>query len=765
MVRGPVTSVVLLLFALIAGFISSYLYYGNVPMQRAYEATAATSNVEEFRFLPTLNPADGEKARTAAADGTVNLLPYYQQHAQNLAAHYGFNTEAIRQKSVEADGMRYAMGTVPQRINRIVLVDGTANLTAGSVLVTAQPARLAGLHVGGHLTVDGIEYRIAGTYTQPSQSLLGTTGGAALGNAANTGVLMTEGDFEAVPAQEELAFAGVVPENGSLTAVLEDLRASVDVGSVTRSDQLSAMSSLRSNFSTSLTFMLIGTALFAAAIVLVVWQVMRNNLRRSVAVIGVMNAMGLPPLGIVASFMVYVAPIVLGVAGGAALGLLLAPSFSAGYLELFNVVVPPIPTEPAFTLGQLGLALLIPLAVCAVTAFRLVRAPVLHLLNGRVLFSPPPRRRKLSSLLGRLKLATRVRAVFALSSPARIAVVLGSAAVSVLVLAFSLSIVSMASRPGAQLAESMNFERLVQYAAPQEGAAGRTDVGYADRLYVADADSESAGPGTVDRSYDSMFVAPGFDAVRAAGPAGQQVFESLAGDGADGVVVSSKFAAEFGVSVGDVVRIQPQQLDAAAFRVVGINPVALDTRLYFKGQHLPEAVVGADAGNYNTAFVAKDAAAPSNAESTSTTKAALVAQAQDAIAASFGLVPILVGIAVVLAVGVLFLIAYLNVFDNRRAIALLDQLGYRPRESLSLVINVYGMFIVAGAMFGAILSPALLTFFGGLVSDASDYHLVLAVSWPALVVLVVLVAGFAQLAHLLVLPWVSRISPTAVSYT
>lgn len=299
--------------------------------------------------------------------------------------------------------------------------------------------------------------------------------------------------------------------------------------------------------------------------------------------------------------------------------------------------------------------------------------------------------------------------------------VLGSAAVSVL--AFSLSTVSMASRPGAQHAESMNFEPLVQYAVPQVGPANGTDVGYQDCLYVAAADSEAARPISVDRSYDSMFVAPGFDAIWAASHAGWQVFESLGGDGADGVVVPSKFAAKFGVSVGDVVRIQPQQLDAAVFR----------------GRNRP--------GGAGRASVLHRAAPGRRRRRCERRQLQHGVGGRGRRGASFDLVSILVGIAVVL-----YLLAWLNMFDNRRAIALLDQLGYRPRETSSLVVNVYAIFILAGAMLDAVLSPALLTFFGGLVSDASGYHLVLAIFRPALVVLVVLVAGFAELAYLLVLP-------------
>lgn len=773
LLRGIPAAAILVLFALIAGFVSSYLYYGNVPVEQSTAASTATADVEQFRFLPVLKLTDAELAELAQRAGIdpgagvpstlkelterhdVDLVPSYESRARDIADRHGFEQEMLRTKAVTAEGVRYELAVEPTIINRAIVVAGADRINDGEVLLSVQHARLTGLSVGDHLTILGTEYRIAGTYYQPSDTLLGTSGDGSLGNATNAGVLMTAADFAAVDATEELIFVGR-QEEGDIAALLSTLRDDPDVASTMASSDRAAMSSLPSNLSTSVTLMLIGTALFTAAILLVVWQVIRNNLRRSVAVIGVLKAMGLHPLAISASFAVYVLPVVLAVALGAGVGFLLAPGFQAGYLDTFNVVLPKTTVDVGFTLVQALLAVAVPFFVCVSTAIRLVRAPTLELLDGSAVASGSARIRRLSGVLGRLRLAPRVRAVFAVSNLPRLFIAIVSAGVAVLVLAFSLAISSMASRPVEQLRQALDFDHLVQYAAPRTDPGDVADVGYAVQVFVADA-----GAVNVSRSAEVMAVDPSFRAVHAAGSDGAQVFRTLHDDG---IVVSAKLASDADLRVGDPVVLRPQALAQRVFTVTAVNPVDMDTRLYIASGSLPDIVLNETSGSYNTWFARGDSPPVMDGETTVTSRDALIAQTKEAVAASLTLVPLLTLIAVVLSVGVLFLVAYLNVFDNRRSIALLGQLGYQPAESLRLVINVYGGFLVLGAGLGALASPTLLSIFGDLVGRASDYHLLLRVGLVELAVIVGLVAVFAQLAHLLVLPWVRRISPASIAY-
>lgn len=772
---SPATGLILLLFALIAGFISSFLYYGNVPMMRAYEESMTTANVEEFRFLPTLDLTESELAEIVTDAGIavepgqlptvqelvdnddVDLFPYYDSRADALAGEHAFSYEGVRGKVVDQDDVRYHVTTLPESIDRAIVVAGADTPSDGEILLTVQHARIAELAVGDSLTIGDVAYRIAGTYYQPSATLLGASGDSALGNASNAGVLMSAADFAAVDASEDLIFVGVT-DGGDVTAVLDGLRASDEVAFVTASEHLPAISALRNNFTTSLMLMLIGTALFAAAVILVVWQILRNNLRRSVAVVGILKSMGLHPLSIAASFTVYVAPVLIGVLGGSFLGFALAPWFGEGYLDIFNFFLPPLRLDPSLLGLQLLLAIAVPLAVCMVTALRIVGAHTLRLLDGGYASSSALRLGRLSSAMHRLRLATRVRWSLALSNAPRLFVVIVSAALSVVVLAFSLAILTMAVRTLDQLRDSLDFDHLVRYSTPQSGEDADDVRGYADSLFVT-----TAGDATVvERSYDALFVDPSFDAITAADSDGEQVFRRLDAEGGE-VIVSSKLAADFDLAVGDEITVQPQSLPEASLRVAGINPIAMDTRLYLAEVDLTSLVVGAEDGQYNTVFSSGETP-PSDAGTTVTSKTVLLAQSEDAISASFSMVPLLALIAAVLSSGVLFLIAYLNVFDNRRMIALLDLLGYQAGDSVRLVINVYGMFILLGALAGALASPALLGSFGGVVSQASDYHLVLDTGWLALAVVVLAVAGLAQASHFLVLPWVRRISPAALAY-
>ncbi|PDQ36436.1 MAG: hypothetical protein B5766_00685 [Candidatus Lumbricidophila eiseniae] len=773
--RGSlVTGVILVLFAVVSGFVSSYLYYGNVPMMRAYEASLASSNVEQFRFLPALELTDSEISEIVATSGIttsadqpptvqgfasddrINLVPYYDVRASELSEQYDFAYESVRVKVVDTDGVHYYVSTKPASINRVVTADGAREVKDGEVLMTAQHARLSDLKIGDSVLIGSTAYRIAGTYFQPSNSLLGASGSGALGNTANAGILMSESDFESVESPADLIFVGV-SHDGTPTSILAGMRSNDRVSYVSSSDHLASISALRDNFSTSLTLMLIGTALFACAVVLVVWQIIRNNLRRSVAVVGVMKAIGLHPLSIGASFAVYVVPVLIGVCLGSLVGYLLAPSFGAGYLRIFEFYLPALVPDVPFTVLQVLLALVVPLLVCIATAMRLVRSETLALLNGGFISSSTLRLRWLYSAMRRFSMTTRVRWSFALSNAPRVFVVVASAAVSVLVLAFSLAILAMGARPLDQLRASMNFDDLVQYTTPQNSGQSSANKGYADSFYIS-----GAGSSNVDRSFDALFVDPSFSAILAPGSDGRQIFELL---GSGEIVVSSKFASDYGVVVGDRVSIQPQSLPAVSLVVAGINPIAMDTRMYLPTSDLPDLVPAAERNAFNTWFSTGGLAPASESDAVVVSKQILVDQAQNAISASFTLVPVLIFIAVVLSLGVLFLIAYLNVFDNRRMIALLDQLGYQASDSVRLVINVYGFVILVGAVGGALVSPLLLAAFGGIVAQASDYHLVLETGWPSLAVVALAVVAFAQLSHFLVLPWVRKISPTALAYS
>lgn len=731
LLKNRVLLVLLLVSALLCGFLFSYLYAGNIPLMDNYNREMESSNVEQFRILPELLPEEDEikdlvqeyeisledlasKSFSSLCDiyhiDTVSLLT---KRMEELEAEYHFTSELLQRKYYMTDHTVWYLFTEPEFINKITLAEGSRPSSAGEVLLSYQYAQHHSIAPGDDISVSGLTFRVTGLYTQAAESLIYNAKYASSMNSEfNAGVILTTEGYRSIEnADEEMIFVAVFDGNFLQEAISEMLN-DERVSSVVESKQLTNYNTLLSNFSTSLTIMVVGILIFLIVISIMMLIIISNWFQSNQKSFGIFLGMGYSRLSLSFSFLILLFPVVLGVGGGSAVGLLMAESFIKTYCDVFNVV------PAAVSVSILVLVLMFDLAVIFLfSALIVLRA--LHL-SGQSVISMITNRSsdrvnvlitKAKSLVRGASYATRIKSAYMLKHFSRFLTMIFVCMLAIILVSFSLSIYNLSHKNLDALSAQFRYTQIVNY------SDTRTDLQYDNlkntfykgTLYFVDTQGKE-----INRYYTIYAINSDCYCLDLRNQNG----DSLLAIPEKQIVISAKLADQYSLSIGNVVHIRSVDGNLVPYTVFDINTTQYDTNLYV-GEAAKTELFDCDSKDaFNGEFTNIQTAESDDCKII--TKDQQLRNIESLLSGSTSLIPVLFAITVIVIVSISCLIAYINIRENKKDIIILSLLGYRDGQIFRLIINLYSAAVIIGIVLGFFLVNPFLQAVQSSINTSTD---------------------------------------------
>lgn len=774
LVKNRLFLVLLVIISGVMGFLYAYLYYGNYPMKLSYSDELKDCNLEQMRILPKVELTDDEKedlitdydvTQEDLLDLTiddiiskydVDLLPYYQDRIKTIAKKNKLLTTLYERKYIKDDGNVYYMTYQDGDIDKIIVTDGVENLKSGEILLSVQFARLHDIEVGSEYPIGKTSYTIAGLYYQPSESLIyNDKYSDNMKTENNAGVLMTKEDFDAIDEDANLIYlARMKGKQKNLDKKIQSLMDDESVAGVYMSSDLMIYNTLSSNFDSSLAFMFVGIGIFAIAVVLILLQIITNQFSHYKKSMGIIKAMGFSDFKISLSFFVFGLPIALGVLMGVLIGYSCSEGYALNYLMTFNYVNPEIKFEAKITAILFCGILLISMFICCLKGYLMVVHPALDLIfdreDGKVSF--------LSKIMGKIiskfPFVTRLKIEFMSQNVGRILVMLIMTGLSFIMLNFAVSIYGLMSQPVQELDQAMNYKYIYNYDEMQKGDIGENRaIGY--NLYLL-----SANDSKVNKSYTCYFVNSDFVSMNIQ-QNGKSILKKLK---KNCIVITEKMASEYNMSVGDKVKAYGVDGESISLEVVAINPLNYDSSIYVDMECVGDFIDGIKSNKYNVEFANKKLKTKENVSVSMKTKKQVIGNVESTLKGSMSMIPVLIIITAILVISMSVLLAYLNVKDNKRNIAVFMINGYRLPTIMGMVINVYSICIFIGSIIGALVLPNILQTISGYINGVTTLFIQLDTQRSMWIIATIVLYVFYRIALFIMSGQLKKIKVNEIVY-
>lgn len=710
----------LILFGVCFGFLSTYLYYGNIPLKNHYEEKLKSSNLEDFRILPSLTLTDNEIKQIVqdykindttnitleelVGKYNVNLSEYYNIRIKNLENKYNFSSELFRRKYFIKNSRTYFLSPYngKDKINKLTVVEGKKNVSKDEVLISVQFARMNNIKIGESITLYNHSYKVVGLYYQPSESLIyNSSYSKRIGNMYNAGVFLYMKDYDAIEGMEDYIFVARFDKrlnkkqlNNQLQIMMKDKK----VGQIFNSNDLTNFKTFQSNFETSISIMSLSLTILSVVIAILLIQILHNQIKKYSKSLAILRAMGYNKLGLSTTFFIFALPTSLGILLGGILGYFKSFKFIDSYLDTFNFIrITPSIDIPKLILLLLGLFICISVFSIGVV-FKTMSNSLLDSISERDSLKINYRAFRVNKYLDRLPFIIRVRNSYLLNSISRACSVLIMSFISFFLLNFAFSLSNIANKPISDYSNSLNFkyEYIYQYA--QQNNNGKLDknLSYSTTLLLnTEEDSwKTTNAQFVDEDYNSLNIYNSKD---------KSIFKSLKTQ--NSIIIPKKVSDKYGVRIGDHIKIKSSSGIIRNMTVVEINPISYDNTLYFNREYLKKFDDSLTSKSYNRRYTNKLLGESEDVEYQ--TKSDKVNQIKKLVSSSLSLIPSIIGITVFIVVSISILLASLNLRDNKRSISIFILQGYSKRQILNMLINVYSIVLIVG-MFISLMNLELL---------------------------------------------------------
>lgn len=777
LVKNKLFLLLLLLISVIMGLLFSYLYYGNMPMKNCYEDELNSCNLEEIRLLPNLDLSDEEtneivdkyqmKPEDLAEKSMnelikeyhVDLIPYYDDRISELKKEYNLETTLLERKYVVDEQQTLYMTYKEGDLDKVVIVEGTENLNNGEILLSVQYANKKQLAAGDTFCIDEKDYQIVGLYYQPSESLIYNSKYAKnMNTESNGGVCMTKHDFDEVAGDSELMYLGRFSKEQSheeLDQIIQDMMDDEDIVSVQKSNELMNYETLRSNFDTSLAFMMVGIVIFLVTIILIMFQIIENQFNQYKKCIGILKAMGFSECKIAVSFFVFVMPICIGFFIGLLLGYTQSFGYSRNYLNTFNYIVPDITFDYVLTLELCIAITVLMVLVCFFRGMKKVSEPVLNLMANRIEKKMGRVSEFIGGTLRRIPFITRMKLEFMSQNVGRIFVMLIMTGISFVMLNFAAAIWGLTTNPIKELQTAIQYEYVYTYDDMQDKREGD------DKAIVADMYILAKGDTKINSSVVCYFVEEDFSFMKLLN---QDVNLLQKLENGNSIIVSKKMAYNYGLQEGDVISIKGKDKKSYDVTIQGINPLAYDSAVYMNISDVKHYLEHVDDQNYNVEFASEELNIADDCNYSVKRKNEVIDNMKSVINGSMSMIPILVVLTVILVMSISLLLAYLNIKDNRHNIAVFSIVGYKTSTIKKMVINVYSIVIIFGGLIGCLVIERILVAISNYINQVTDIYIELnSYTWMWVIACVALYVVYRISIVIMSIP-ISRIKVNEIIY-
>lgn len=674
LLKNKLQLILLLLLSAILGFLFTYLYYGNVPIQNSYKEDLKATKVEEFRILPKANIAE-------------------------LEDKYDFSAELFRRKYVQEGQNTFYISVPMTNINKYYVVEGKDDIQGSNILLSLQFAKKNNIKINDKIVISNSDYTVSGLYYQPSESLIFNSQYAStVSTTKNAGVLMNKDNFESLSGNEDKIYVARFNKNLDKTefdSKIKDMMNDDDISLVESSKNLQSFNTLLSNFQTSLSLMKIGFILFVLVIVIVVMLLVRNQFQYSRRCSGVLMAIGYKRVTIALPFVLIQIPILIGMTIGAFLGLFMSESFLVNYFNVFNIVHPVIRFNYLLIVGVIITVNITIAIITFLLGLKLLRINELNLIYDRdkhqvgkiTVFS--------KKLLEHFPFQYKIRYAFLLRKLWRFSIIVFISLIAFFMINFAAAIFNLTLEPIKQMDDQMKFKSMIIYNdiknEPSKENRRNTFLNY--RFYIESAETD-AGKKNIEKKYDVQFVHAENDMLKLST---DNKSNPLLNMKKNDVIISKKLAYDYNLKEGDILNIKDSKGDIQKFNISAINITVYDSLLYLNADYMQDMDSVLHEGDYNGQY------SSILQEKTEEMKVVISKEQQKEqtmtlLKGSLSLIPMMLVITIVLVVSLTSLISYFNINDAKKDITILNILGYQNKVISKMVINIYSVAIFIGSI-------------------------------------------------------------------
>lgn len=734
--------------ALLLGFLFTYLYYGNVPMKTNYERELKETNVEEFRIWPTIKLTDEEidlikkdliksnpeidllkiseqSIDTIIEEYKIDLTVYTEKRINILSDAYDFNYELFERKYIEENSNTLYVTPNKGEINEYILCEGTDKLKNNQILISVQFAKKNNIEVGDFYRIKDKEYKVIGTYYQPAETLIYNSNyTSSMNTVSNCGVIMTLDSFNELSNDKEAIYIAKFNESYSEDEKREKINEMMSddkVFSLVRSDNLPNFTAMNNNFNTSLTLMYSGILIFLISIILVILQIIKNHFEHTKKYIGLLKAIGYKNVTIFIPYLIINIPLVIGMVFGMFMGYLASDSFMKSGLNIFNYIVVKENFNYWLALIVIICLLFIISTIILIKFIFLLKVDALNLIKNIKSDSINPLVMFSKAITRKLNFIARVEIIFVISNLSRFIVIVIVSLLAFIMANFAGSIYGLINKPIEDLTRQLNYNYCYSYKEVKEKDTSSKDYDYvlsSNIYFIKDEDNNE-----INHYFTCLFIDENFHSIILKDKNNSDLLEGLTGNN---IIISRKMANDFNLEKGDILIIKGNENKDLEFLVHGINSTSYDSNVYINKDYIKEFNYNYSLNSYNQVYTVDDLI--SDEDATLITKMQKIGQIQNQLNASLSMIPILAIVTILIVFSMSCFIAYLNINDNKKSIALLQLIGYKENQIQKMIINIYSIAIVIGSVLGGISINYIFQTIGNMVNKSTEVFIKLDVS-------------------------------------
>lgn len=723
---------VLVVFLLVAGLVFTYISTSISAIENSKMSLEANSNPEQFRFMLSKSFSDDDIAQMIEDYDIdqndfsksiedlieiyhIDITKYFEKDLESLESLYNFSSEPVRKKFVQqkinGDSVNLYVTLLHTNINIPTFVIGSIPIDSGEIAVSKLFAEKNNLTEGSIFAINGKEYTISGIYVAPDQiNIYDTTKSVNISTGSNAGILMLKSDFDALNEKDDIYYVGVFNDKSDSEAreAIVNMSKEENVLFAQMSSQYQEISVLTTLVNSNSSLMTLGLLFLYIMLGFAIIIQFSNQFKYYKKPIGVLLAMGISKLKIALSYSVYSVVFGLATVIGMTLGYFLSDSFIVSLSDMYNIVITkPSANWPMFIKFAVITTLALTFFVIAIAYCETKKRP-LDLIKTMDKQKIGIVGKLVKKMVSFLSFGTRVKISMAVRKSGRLISMLFTFFIAFNLLGTGLAINNSTANINTEYKNYINFDHVDYYdelMLDKPTSYNNTDI-------FIDETAKLTKNKTTGKDINYTVTLEGLSS--------KQTSLNLSSDSlSEGVLISLTTATKHDISVNDKLQfiIDGKYYE---YKVIGINPVSLDDKIYIDISNLYE-LDKFESGTFNGAYVRDDTHSDEAVYSIKSEDLVKISSAFNQSTASIS--AFLFILAIVISVALIILVTTFNLNDGLINVAIFKFFGYSNRKANNILINVFDPIAICGCILGIFTLPYLLSLFESILLSSSQYYI------------------------------------------
>ena len=697
--KNKFQAIIVMILLVFGGFYFSLFCNTIMPITKAYSNDKVTSNIEQFRFYPTIEIPNQDMFDIAqkynisqadlkslsledlAAKYNIDTDSYSEENIKDLADNYKFSYEKYPYKLLTTDNKFYQITYYQGNINKNIFVEGNAPKQDEDIAISVGFANENNIKLGNSLDIQNKSYKVCGFfYDLGNTNIYNSSKSLSIFVKNNAKLLITNDSFKKIDADNKTIYFGKfaqTPKNIDLE--LQRMLESKNFLSLSPSSAISDVSMFDKTLTSQVSMMYLGSVVILAIILIFIALFIGDHTKNSRKQYGILLAMGYPKSKLLTTYVLFGMLMFFFVFTGTVLGFACKDFITLQLAKVFNY---PVATDVInirdMSIFSIAFTILISIFMLLRVRKQLSEKPLSLISNGD-LTKYGGFNIKMKKIISCFPFKQRIRYNITLSNLPRFFIMICCTSISAFLILLALSLFSGYSSGVSVYENKTSYEKVVYYNNVEKADKDR----YGSKFLKTSAFLSQINDTNINKTIDIEFL-----------DLNNSLLDFGQGEGA-GVVVPLKYSYSFGVKIGDEVVIKTKN-SSFKQKVLAFSPFTVNNTFYISNNAIPKFDETLSEYNYNGEYL-KPGEEATQKYNNVITKESLVEQIKTMQQNSSTLIVILVLFSIVTSFALIIIVSINNIGDNIKGITMLLMSGYKKSTVSSLLLNIYSFAVVLGA--------------------------------------------------------------------